>query len=524
MRRRVPAKRASTGRRIVAGKTTVTKVALDDSPCAIQVSRDGKRLLVLLPYEIWVVNASSFELERTIEIPAAAPSVAQFSDDGDLWIGGHHLHRGNMFVSRHTKVGSKLGGFVDHVCMVRKGLMCGVGSQGEVLWSLEKQAPVHRRKTSEHVVYGLVSTSDGRAVWVDGHSRAWVIDPDHPEGYMQLKLRATSQEDVPHEGFVAIAKTSQGRIILAARDGAVGWTPRRLRIEREYVPKMSRRGALPLAVGGDERWVYVLRPRGVLQRFLIAQPPADPDADEEPLPLPEAQECRLRAPASCLAVLSGNTTTLVLGGPRGDGQLGDLWREDPEKLTWKSLQLQTRTLVEPQPPAPSASRRPDFTPTKSKVKGPGLHTLKVDDVLKLSPETALVTVRTGTLIERATTRMPCADVMPGDALLLPAMVRTHDGTARPALLLWPGLPDMDAPPLPLQWLTWGDNPRGWMPLTTPEIRRQGWTRSQLFPWQVAIATLPDVAGNRATIPDRWVDKAVFEAMRRECKKLLKVLW
>ncbi len=524
MRRRVPVKRAGTGRRIVAGKASLTKVALDDNPRAIAVSRDGKRLLVLLPHEVWVFKASSFELERTIEVPAASPSVAQINDDGDIWIGGHHLHRGNMFVARHSKVGSKLGGFVDHVCMVRKGLMCGVGSHGEVLWSVDKQEPIHRRKTGEHQVFGLVATADGRGVWVDGHSRAWVIDPDHPEGYMQLKLRTTSPGEVPHEGLVAIARTSEGRIILAARDGAVGLTPRRLKVEREFMPKMSRRNAMPLAVGGDARWIYVLRPRGVLQRFLIAQPPHDPDAEEEPTPLPDAQECRLRAPASCLAVLRGKTTVLAIGGPRADGLLGDLWREDPDKLDWKNLQLQSRTLVEPAEPEVTTPKRPDFTPTKSKVKGPPLHTLKVDDVLRATADPVLVTVRTGTLLERQVVRIPRAEVMPGDAVLLPAMVRTHDGTARPALLLWPGVPDPEAEPLPVRWLTWGDNPRGWIPLTTPEIRRQGWSRSQLFPWQVALAHLPKLPGNRPSIPSRWVDKAQFEGMRAECKKLLKVLW
>lgn len=524
MRRRVPAKRPSSGRRIVAGKATVATVALDDNPCAIRVSLDGKRLLVLLPYELWVLKASSFELERTIDIPAAVPSIAQMPDDGDLWIGGHHLHRGNMFVARHTKVGTKLGGFVDHVCMIRKGLLCGAGSHGEVLWSLEKEAPVHRRKTSEHTVYGLVATIDGRGLWIDGSSRAWVIHPGHPEGYMQLKFRGTSKTPVPHEGFVAIARTDEGRILLAARDGAVGFTTSKLRVDREYLPKMSRRNAMPLAIAGDDRWVYVLRGRGVLQRFLIAQPMPEPGADEEPEGLPEAQECRLRAPASCLALVRGPTSSLVFGGPRADGLLGNLWREQPDKLEWKNLQLQTRKLIEPTPPGPPSSRRPDFTPTRTKIKGPALHTLRVDDILKPSPTKAHITVKSGTLIERPVAYQAVAEVMPGDALLLPAMVRTHDGTARPALLLWPGVPDPEAPLLPTQWLTWGDHPRGWMPLTTPEIRRQGWSRSQVFPWQVALAEVPDVPGHRVKLPERWVDQAQFEAMRRECKKLLKVLW
>lgn len=30
-----------------------------------------------------------------------------------------------------------------------------------------------------------------------------------------------------------------------------------------------------------------------------------------------------------------------------------------------------------------------------------------------------------------------------------------------------------------QWLVWGDNPRGWMPLETPQIRDQGWSRAEV---------------------------------------------
>ena len=99
-----------------------------------------------------------------------------------------------------------------------------------------------------------------------------------------------------------------------------------------------------------------------------------------------------------------------------------------------------------------------------------------------------------------------------------------EGTARPALLLWPGVSDpADEPPAPA-WLTWGDRPRGWMPVTTPKIREQGWSRTDLFPWQVALPRPPALAGHRAEIAERWIDPALFEALRLECKRLLKVLW
>jgi hypothetical protein len=33
-----------------------------------------------------------------------------------------------------------------------------------------------------------------------------------------------------------------------------------------------------------------------------------------------------------------------------------------------------------------------------------------------------------------------------------------------------------------------------------------------------------VAGRRARLPERWTDAENFQALARECKKLLKVLW
>ena len=35
---------------------------------------------------------------------------------------------------------------------------------------------------------GLVATSDERAVFADGSSKCWIIDPNYPEGYTQLRF------------------------------------------------------------------------------------------------------------------------------------------------------------------------------------------------------------------------------------------------------------------------------------------------------------------------------------------------
>ena len=225
--RQVPQKRPTTGRRTVAATAASESVDLDDRPLAIVPSRDGKRLLAVLPYEVWVLAAATLEVERSIQVPASEPSVCEMGD-GELWFGGHHLHRGTYFSTSPAKVGSKLGGVVDRVCAVRGELLCGIGGQGEVLWRTDKDQAVHRRKASEHDTLALVAAS-GQAIWADGSAAAWVIDPDRPAGYMQLRLRSTSPVDVEAEGIVALGVTSGGRVVLAARDGGVGWTGHGLR-------------------------------------------------------------------------------------------------------------------------------------------------------------------------------------------------------------------------------------------------------------------------------------------------------
>lgn len=532
---------SATRRTVASGGSAAEEiVTLDDRPLSLTMSHDGKRVIAALPYEIWIIHAQTLVVEKQIELTSEAPTIALGEEDGSLWIGGAHLHRGSVWAAKADKFGSKLGGVVDHVVVLKPRVLCAVGSQGEVLIDVAKEEVVHRRKASEHDTLGLTTTGDGRAVWIDGSNHAWVIDPEHLSGYTMAKLRQTSAVDVASEGIVALAKTSSGHIVLGARDGAIAWTNRVLRHLGERVPAVPQLGAAPLAIVGDERWIYVLRPRGVLHRFLVEQPPAPPappasgrtggaSPKNEPPPLPLAQTAKLPRTASAMALAPGGV--LLLAGPQADDQLGRLWRCEAESLPWQDLGLTTRTLVEPPPreEEPAAPKVPNFTPVRSKLAGGSFGALRVDDVLG-GTIPFWITRASGTLSERPVDVRAADEILAGDTLLLPAMIRVHGGTARPALLLWPGLADELAEPPPLEWITWGSRPREWIALRTPEIRAQGWTRREVFPLQVALPAEPPrahggpIPGRRSAIPSRWIDAELFAALVKECKGRYEVVW
>jgi len=526
------------------------ELALDDRPLAIARSRDRRYFIVTLPYELWIVDAKTLAVQRTIPLTMARPSVAE-GWDGALWVGGQHLFRASINTSTTTKIGSKLGGYVDHVALIRDDLLCGVGGQGELLWDIDRGSHTHKRKSPGPAAIGVVASADGRAVFCDGSSTAWVIAPAHTAGYAQLRLANTSAVPVEREAIITLGSTQAtlgGRVLLGARDGAVAWTSRDLRLAGERVPAgAGSRDMTPRALVGDERWVYALRGRGLLQRFLIAQPsapkpkksmaPGRPASEVEAPPLPEAQWVRLPKLAECMAlIIEEDRRTLVLGGPKADGQLGRLWTEDPESLAWETLELTARTLVEPPPPPdpdaePTPPQRPSFIATKNKLTGPKLRELAVDEIVGALTSTQpnyWVTHGAGTLLDRPVQRLAADAILPGDAILLPAMIRFAEGTARPALLVWPGVVDdpnkhADAPDL--QWLVWGDDPRAWMALETPEIRAQKWARTDVFPIRVALPGVPEgLPGKRVRLDPKWIDAEHFGALAKECKKLLKVLW
>src|SRR5690606_6154441 len=203
---------------------------LDDVPRQLLVTRDQKRLVVSMAYSLAIFERVDKGLRegQSIELPDEAPHVSEGSDHR-LWIGGSHLHRGGLFNDKIEKYGSKLGGYVDHVALLRPGLVCGVGSQGEVLLDVDNDEVLHRRRSREGRACSVAATADERAIFADGGASAWVIDPAHPAGYTQLRFERASEHAPPEEGIVLVVVDHKGRALLAARDGAIAWTTSSLR-------------------------------------------------------------------------------------------------------------------------------------------------------------------------------------------------------------------------------------------------------------------------------------------------------
>ncbi|PCJ51870.1 MAG: hypothetical protein COA70_13295, partial [Planctomycetota bacterium] len=255
-------------------------------------------------------------------------------------------------------------------------------------------------------VHALATSADGRAIFADGSPQVWVIDPDHPEGYMKLRFKHTSAIDLEQEGIVAVTVTANGRALLGARDGGVAWTSKALRVVEERFPRESQRP--PLALDADNGWVYVLR-AGVLDRFAM------PRKGEEDDTRPPAQTLRLQRAATCMVTAPGGM--LVLAGPQSDDQLGRLWTVDAETLAWEPLALRERTLLEAAHSDDSGRKKPDFTQVRSKLTGPAISKVSVDAVISATPA-FWVTRDTGAILERPSIAMEATDVLPADALFL----------------------------------------------------------------------------------------------------------
>jgi hypothetical protein len=519
---------------------------LDAPVFELVLSGDGKRVYALQPFEVSVLHAKTLELIRSIEVPNEVPSVAE-TEDGELLIGGHHLYRVAPLAGRAQKAGARLGGWVDRVAMLRGDQLIGVGQSGEILWTLGKSAFDHQRAQTHTKIAGPLVLPNQHAVFADGGSSAWILDPAHPEGYTQLHLKRTSVTSEPGERIVALHTDPRGRIALAAADGAVAITTDRLTISREFCPRAPVMSAAispweraALAIANDERWLYVLRPGGEIHRFLLQQParPKESPAARPGAarvapadPLPPAQYAKLDASAEFFILLGSDEgenyqcPALVAGRRGTDLELGYVSRLDLETLSWQGLTLRERPIVEVAPP-PAPPAAPSFVVLRNKPKGPALKTLAVDDVLAADGPT-WICAHQGPLLERATQVLAAdIEILPGDTLVMAAMLKPANGLIRPALALWPAHPEDASQAEEPTLLVWGDAPRGWFALNTLTLREQRWPRAEFFPCAVMLReVVRDPPGKRRPLPAHWqVNGEAFSNAAQECKRLLKVLW
>ncbi|RMG98393.1 MAG: hypothetical protein D6705_05960, partial [Deltaproteobacteria bacterium] len=465
---------------------------------------DRTRLLAVRPYEIDVVLLAECKVERTIPVPTERPSVCE-AEGAALWIGGGHLYRGSLFASEVHKVGRSLRGFVDAVTVVRPHLLAAAGALGEVLVDTADEEETFRRKAAApREVLGIAPSADGRCVFATGAPHAWIFDPDHPEGHTRLAPRPGAAADDVADPVVGVGALSDGSVALATAGGTVAWTQRTLRVVGAVTVATADP---PLALFGDETYVYVLRPGGRLERLRRGPPPDDAD------PPPPAAEAATVSDDTVTACRLANGT-FVLGVAEAGGALGRIVVRTADTLTFSPVELAK---------APRASRAPALdVEDVPRIDGPPLAELNPDAVLKGPVRIWRTTPRTGPVEKWPHAPVDVSDVDAPGPWLVAAMVRPAQGPVRPALCLVPGPEDPEARP---SWIVWGDAPRGWVELSTPEIRRQGWTRRSVYPLAPALAVSREALGPRAArIPDGWTDPATFAELAATCRRELSVVW
>lgn len=533
-----------TRRRIVASNKSKAGegLALDDRPFALIPSRDKKWIFTLVPYGIRVLSADLGRVERSIDLPHAQPSVWE-DEDHLLWVGGHHLYRVHAFSGKPNKVGTKLSGWVDKIVgLTRDNLLLGVGSQGEVLLERDSLKERFRRNASHAGPFDLTALDSDRAIVCHGKNVGHIIDLNHLDGYTQIHVKDQDTWENPEHTLQLsyhAEQTQPPRLCLATQDGAVAWTGTSLSLKSSLYLAKPGRHARPLAMYADARWLYVLREGAHLHRYLLTPPLLRKSPDPRGRggariakdPLPKAQRTRLPKIASAMlgvtnpaeaASEEGPDTKLIIGCGTAAGHLGVVLSCDPRRLTWENLELGPRRFASP--PEPS---NPNFEPTRHRFSGPALREmLGVDEILSKGDGIWVTGSQTSAVVERSLKEINATDVMSMDNLVLAAMIRFSNGIVRPGWLYWsPG-----SAPESLRYFVWGDEPRTWTELATLELRQQKWTRPEVFPMQVALrsATLKSVLKLKEErypkLSVRWLDPELFEAMAKECRQRLEVLW
>lgn len=542
-----PRPTAGKRRRIVAGtKARNDKgLGLDDCPFALIPSKDGKWLFALVPYGIRVLPSDLSSVERSIDLPHPRPSLWE-GDDHELWIGGHHLYKAHAFSGAPSKAGTKLSGWVDHIVgLQRDELLLGVGPQGEILVDRKSLQEHFRRQHPHPGPFDLCALASDKAMICHGQSVGHILDLNHLKGYTQIGFKDKDTWDNPAQRLCLSYHNPTchpSRLFFAACDGSVAWTGQGMRLEASLYLAKPARHTKPLAMYADKRWLYLLLEGGVLHRHLLTPlklKKKDPDPRKRAKvahdPLPGAQKTRLPKIATAMA---GHTqapnpdlnpdpnqapdTCLQFGSGQAKGQLGLVWKVKPDELDWETLALGPR-----QQSSPPEARSPNFVATRHRFDAPKLSDrLTVDDILTGQSELWITGNQVSRVTERSIKALGADEVMPLDSLILPAMLRLANSDARPGWVYWEPHHDTAS----LRYFVWGDNPRAWIELSTPDIRAQKWSRTDVFPLQVAlrsdsIGSLPQCSDSRyAALPGAWMDPELFAAMAKECRQRLKVLW
>lgn len=540
---RQPRPTAGKRRRIVAGNKSRSDkgLPLDDAPFDLIVSRDGKWVFALVPYGIRVLPIDLSRVERSIDLPHPQPSLWE-DEQHELWIGGHHLYKVHAFSGQPSKVGSKLSGWVDKITgLERDNLLLGIGSQGELLLDRTTLKEHFRRQHSHQGPFDLCALSPDKAMLCHGQSVGHLLDLNHLNGYTQLGFKHKDDWENPAQRIcLSYHNPNQhpDRLFFAAQDGSVAWTGQGMRLQASrYLPR-PRRNSKPLAMFADRRWLYLLLQGGQLQRHLLTPLNLKKKAQEPRKgtkvaqdPLPAAQKARLPKIATammgrCLDASSDPNiapdTALGFASSQAKGQLGLVWSCKPDALEWENLELGPRAQSDaPEPKAPS------FVSTRHRFDGEDISkVLTVDEVLTGACSLWVTGTPSSRVVDRSLKPLSVSEVMPLDALVLPAMLRFANSDARPGWIYWS--PSGDA--ASLRYFVWGDSPRAWVELCTPELRVQKWSRSEVFPLQVALRSqgledLPQASDPRyEALPPAWKDPELFAAMAKECRQRLKVLW
>lgn len=544
MRRRVGDGRRPGGgqRRIIASnaKRGPHELLLDDRPLALISSRDQKWVYAIVPYAICVLDFELRRVERVIELPHPKPSLWE-DQDHQLWIGGHHLYIAHAFSGKAQKVGSKLAGWVDQIIgLDEEGLLFGVGSQGEILLERDTRKERFRRSAHHNGPFDLCALQDTRPLFCHGQRGAHIVDIHHLDGYTQLRLKDQDDWENPRQALSKCYRAPDchpERVFLAAQDGAVAWTGPGLRLDASLYLAEPGPAPQPLALFADPRWLYVLRERGELCRYLLA-PPKLKNKSKDPWskgrvakdPLPRAQRCRLGKiattmngrwePAAPDSEDDAPRTELRFGAAKG--QLGIVWSLKPESLEWENLTLGER--LHSEAPVQSA---PNFVATRHRFEGPRIQDfLEVDTLLNDAQGIWVSGSGSNSVLDRSIRSIAPCELMPQDSLVLAAMFRFAQGTARPGWVYWSAKGEQPS----IRYFVWGDEPRQWIELITPELRRQKWERRSVFPMQVALSAtgLEELSQQKDSrydkLPSRWQDRELFAALAKECRKLLRVLW